>query len=110
MDFNYIAMGRRIKKARKAKNLTQEQLAEMCDLSTAHIGHVERGTRALSLETLVKISLVLDVSTDYLLMDVVTDKDMTFEKITVAVGEYPQERIDRFYNIVKVLVDNIDKI
>ena len=110
MDFNYEAMGRRIKKARKAKKLTQEQLSEMCDLSTAHIGHVERGSRALSLETLVKISLVLDVSTDYLLMDVVTDKDMTFEKITVAIGEYPQERVDRFYNIVKVLVDNIDKI
>ena len=110
MDLNYAAMGRRIKKARKDKKLTQEQLAEICGLSTAHIGHVERGTRALSLETLVKISLVLDVSTDYLLMDVVTDKDMTFEKITVAVGDYPQERVDRFYNMVKILVDNIDKM
>ena len=110
MDFNYAAMGQRIKKARKAKKLTQEQLAELCGLSTAHIGHVERGTRALSIETLVKLALVLEVSTDYLLLDVVTDKDMTFEKITVAVGEYPQEHVDRFYNIVKILVDNIDKI
>lgn len=110
MDFNYAAMGQRIKKARKAKKLTQEQLAELCDLSTAHIGHVERGTRALSIETLVKLALVLEISTDYLLLDVVTDKDMTFEKITVAVGEYPQEHVDRFYNIVKILVDNIDKI
>ena len=67
-------------KARQGRGITQEQLAEMCDLS-AHIGHVERGTRALSLETLVKISLILDVSTDYLLMDIVADKDMTFETL-----------------------------
>lgn len=110
MTFDYSAMGHRIKKARKAKNLTQEQLAELCNLSTAHIGHVERGTRALSLGMLVKISLILEVSTDYLLMDVVTDKDMTFEKITVSIGEYPKDCVDRFYNIVKILVDNIDKL
>ena len=110
MDFNYAAMGRRIKKIRKEKGLTQEQLAELCDLSTAHIGHVERGSRALSIETLVKIALVLDVSTDYILLDVVADKDMNFEKITVAIGEYPQENIDRFYNVVKILADNIEQI
>lgn len=110
MEFNYAAMGRRIKKARKAKGLTQEQLAELCDLSTAHIGHVERGSRALSIETLVKIAMVLEISTDYILLDIVADKDMNFEKITVAIGEYPQERIDRFYNIIKILADNIERI
>ena len=110
MDFNYAAMGQRIKKARKAKKLTQEQLAELCDLSTTHIGHVERGSRALSIETLVKLAMVLEVSTDYLLLDVVTDNDTTFEKIIVAVGEYPTDHIDRFYNVVKILADNIDKI
>ena len=105
-----MEIGNQINHLRKLSGMTQEQLAELCDLSTAHIGHVERGTRALSIETLVKLALVLEVSTDYLLLDVVTDKDMTFEKITVAVGEYPQEHVDRFYNIVKILVDNIDKI
>lgn len=110
MEFNYVAMGQRIKKARKEKGLTQEQLAELCDLSTAHIGHVERGSRALSIETLVKIAMVLEISTDYILLDIVTDKDMNFEKITVAIGEYPQEHIDRFYNIIKILADNIERI
>jgi transcriptional regulator with XRE-family HTH domain len=110
MDFNYVAMGQRIKSARKKKKLTQEQLAELCDLSTAHIGHVERGSRALSIETLVKLALVLDVSTDYLLLDVMADKDTIFEKITISFGDHPKERVERFYNIVKILSDNIDRI
>ena len=45
-EFDYAALGERIRRARKQKHLTQEQLAEACDLSTAHIGHIERGTRA----------------------------------------------------------------
>lgn len=110
MEFNYVAMGRRIKKARKEKGLTQEQLAELCDLSTAHIGHVERGSRALSIETLVKIAIVLEISTDYILLDIIADNDTNFEKVTISVGEYPQERVERFYNIIKILADNIERI
>jgi len=54
-EFDYSALGTRIRKARKQQNLTQEQLAEACNLSTAHIGHIERGTRALSIESLISV-------------------------------------------------------
>ena len=61
-DFDYIALGERIRKARKKKLLTQEQLAEACNLSTAHIGHIERGTRALSIESLIIIPIGKDAT------------------------------------------------
>lgn len=64
---DYIDLGRRIRKQRSLHGWTQEALAERVNVSTSFVGHVERGTRKASLETLVAIANVLDVSLDYLL-------------------------------------------
>ena len=44
-----------------------EQLAERLDVSTTFIGQIERAKGIPSLETLVKIANVLEISTDSLL-------------------------------------------
>ncbi len=67
MEMDYIDLGRRIRKQRALRGWTQEALAEHVNVSTSFVGHVERGTRKASLETLVSIANVLDVSLDYLL-------------------------------------------
>lgn len=64
---NYELLGRKIRKQRKEKNYTLEQLAEKLDVSTTFIGQIERAKGIPSLETLVKIANVLEVSTDSLL-------------------------------------------
>ena len=48
--------------------LTQEQMAERCEISTSFLSHIERGTRKLSLETAVKIADYLHVSMNSLIM------------------------------------------
>lgn len=57
---NYAAVGARIRSRRKALKLTQERLSEMADISTSFLGHIERGTRKASVETLVGIADALD--------------------------------------------------
>lgn len=64
---NYAVMGQRIKAKRKELHLTQEQLAELSGLSASFMGHIERGSRIASLETLCGLCRALDVSADYLL-------------------------------------------
>jgi transcriptional regulator with XRE-family HTH domain len=64
---DYIDLGRRVRKQRTQHGWTQEALAEKVNVSTSFVGHVERGTRKASLETLVAIANVLNVSLDYLL-------------------------------------------
>ena len=39
------AVGQRIKAAREAKNLTQEELAALVNLSTTHVSVIERGLK-----------------------------------------------------------------
>ena len=64
---NYELLGKHIREQRKLKKYTLEQLAEKLDVSTTFIGQIERAKGIPSLETLVKIANVLEVSTDSLL-------------------------------------------
>ena len=64
---NYKLLGEHIRKQRKEKKYTLEQLAEKLDVSTTFIGQIERAKGIPSLETLVNIANVLEISTDSLL-------------------------------------------
>ena len=64
------AIGQRIKKFRKTKVWTQENLAERLGMSVAYVGMLERGVKIPKLQTLVLIANTLDVSADQLLADV----------------------------------------
>lgn len=62
------ALGKRISLRRKALGLTQEQVAEQMNVSVQMISNLEQGRKAIRPENLVKLSGVLQISTDYLLM------------------------------------------
>ena len=49
------AVGQRIKSAREAKNLTQEELAALVNLSPTHVSVIERGLKVTKLDTFVAI-------------------------------------------------------
>ena len=107
-EFDYVSLGNRIRNARKQRHMTQEQLGEACDLSTAHIGHIERGTRSLSIESLVMISRVLGVSTDYLLMDFNQNDNGQIAALFNLIKGMDKQKADKLYPIIKILADNID--
>ena len=65
------AVGQRIKTAREKKNMTQEDLAALVDISPTHVSVIERGSKIPRLDTFVAIANVLEVSADSLLVDVV---------------------------------------
>ncbi len=54
-------LGQNIKKARNRKHLTQEQLAELVELSPKHISRIEVGTKFVTAESLQRIAAVLQV-------------------------------------------------
>ena len=60
-------IGNRMKELRMQYGLTQQELAETCNISVSFLGHIERGTRIPSIETLCSLCRALDVSSDYLL-------------------------------------------
>lgn len=68
---NYAAIGKRIRYIRMERGMTQEKMAEVAGISTNYISRIELGNARFSLAVLIRMSNALDVSTDYILSDVV---------------------------------------
>ena len=59
--------GKRLNAVRKEKGFTAQQMANKINVAIRTYRNYESGTTSPSLDTLVKIADILDVSTDYLL-------------------------------------------
>lgn len=66
---DYYAIGQRIRKIRKARGLSQEELSEKIGISTTHMSHIETGNTKLSLPVFVDLASALEIRTDELLSD-----------------------------------------
>ena len=64
---DYVDLGRRVRRQRGLLGLTQAELAQKVGVSTSFIGHVERGSRKASLDTMVDLTNALGLGMDYLL-------------------------------------------
>lgn len=64
-EFKNLAMA--IKQARISKGFSQEEFAEVLDVSSTHVKHIESGHRKPSLEILFKICSKTDLSIDAVL-------------------------------------------
>ncbi|MDO4356436.1 MAG: helix-turn-helix transcriptional regulator [Clostridia bacterium] len=66
---DYVKLGIRIRNCRKKLHYTQEQLSELAGISLSFLGHIERGTRKASLETIVSLCNSMNISPELLLQD-----------------------------------------
>ncbi|MCI9355429.1 MAG: helix-turn-helix transcriptional regulator [Firmicutes bacterium] len=61
------SMGDRMKSKRLQLGYTQERVAELTDISFSTYSKIENAIQSPSLDTLIRISIVLDISMDYLI-------------------------------------------
>ena len=87
----YQDLGRRVKQQRILAQMTQEKLAEKAGISLSFLGHIERGTRKASLDTLVKLCNALKVSPRVLLQDSLMD-DLLGDNVEIS---EPQRKLLR---------------
>lgn len=99
------AIGARIKAAREARGMTQEDFAAALDLSRNHISVIERGVKAPKLETFIAIANELGVSADSLLFDVIDHAtDSVASELMASVSNLPKEEQSRILNAIKALL------
>ena len=68
MYFDQVKFGNRLRNLRKQRGKTQEQLAAAVNIGTVHLGNIELGKRGLSIDLMIELSNVLNVSLDYLML------------------------------------------
>lgn len=105
MDLQVV--GQRIKMAREAKNLSQEDLAVLVDLSPTHISVIERGVKITKLDKFIAIANALEVSADSLLVDVVEHSVLgVTNKLYDMISELPKKDQKRIINAVRALIED----
>ena len=57
-----IALGENIKKARKMRKLSQNQLADLLNISREHLAKIETAKRGISLNLLFQMADILEIS------------------------------------------------
>lgn len=73
----FIKIGNKVREARKFRGMTQEKLAESCDVSWSAISRLENGASAVGVEKLLEIAEVLNVGIDFLLSDFIQNNYCT---------------------------------
>lgn len=107
---NYYEIGQRIRKYRKAYNLSQEQLADKVQISTTHMSHIETGNTKLSLAVLVKIADALSVQTDALLFDAPqVNRTAITDEIIDVLNSCDTQELMVITDVIKSLKISLDK-
>ena len=88
-----LAVAARIKFLRLGKSMSQEELALRANLNPAYFGHIERGLKCPTIDTLYKISNALEIS----LSELLSDKD-------IPIGPIGQER--KFHELITRIPEN----
>ena len=69
MVLNYKRIGQRIRVIRRARKMTQAELAECANLSVPYVSHIENGIKQASLQAVVNIAEAMECTADKLLYE-----------------------------------------
>ena len=75
LHYNRIQAGERIRKKRQLLNMTLDSASAKIDISSKYFADIERGSCGMSLETLVSIGVLLDMSLDYIIYGKTDDNE-----------------------------------
>ena len=107
MAIDYNVIGSRIKKARLAKKLTQEELAEKVNVSIAFLSRVERGSSHINLKRLNQLCSLLDVSEGYILNGTSSNSSQYLNKeFSELLKNCSPEKQKMIYNVAKAIAES----
>lgn len=104
-ELDYTKMGLRIRQFRKAKGWSQQKLAEKCGISLNFMGHIERGTRKMSMDTFVSLCKELETDADALLWGVIQPSETAIQGIWDQPRQQDSDHYEMYLRIMKSVAD-----
>ena len=77
MKYNRVEAARRIRKRRKELGLTSAEVADKIGRENHYYGDIERGTCGMSIDTLIELTEILEISSDYILFGKKTGNEIS---------------------------------
>ena len=102
-------MGKRLREARQKKGYTQHSLARIANISNVYLGEIERGLKAPSLSSFIKLIEALDISADFILRDELTSgKEYIYDEIIQKLNHLTPKQRKTAADILDAYLRNID--
>ena len=105
-SLNLKLMGERIRRQRELLGLTREQLAEKLEVSTKFCSDIELGVKGMSLSTLVKMSDILCMNIDFILLGEQEDR-AELDTLISLYRRCPSEHRANFLTIIRAFTDSV---
>lgn len=97
-------LGARIQEIRKAKNFTQEVLAEKIDMDKPNLSNIECGKRFMTAETLEKLATALEVEEkDLFDFEHLKDRKELLKTIDYVVNNASDSELQYIYKVISAL-------
>ena len=105
------SIGLKIRKIRKERGLTQEELADKAGLSPTFIAHIELGNKICSVKSLEKIASALMITSHWLLHPETNQAqyDVSKDKLIMYVMDRTEKEKETLYRIARSLFDSKKK-
>jgi len=100
-------LGEKIKRLLKKQKLTQEQLAEMIDIAPRNLSSIEVGTSFAKAETLEKILIALNTTTEELFSnDHIKSNEALIKEIHNSISSIQDNKamLEKVYKVIKALI------
>lgn len=86
-------LGNAIRTARIAKHFSQEELAELVNITPTHLKHIESEHRKPSLEVLWKLATILNLSLDNLLFPSSAEKNTFYLQANILLKQCSEKQL-----------------
>ena len=106
-------IGARIRQLRRSRDLSQEQLADILGIKRSAVSEIERGSRKVSSDEIVKLAKACNVSTDYILglaeepqihLEGIEGENQQLHDLRINV---PQKNVKKFREVLLYLLERI---
>lgn len=103
-------IGNNVRIYRRIARLSREKLSCLIDISSSYLGKLERGECSFKIDTLYKISEILNISVCDLLVFDNINPNFDFDikrRIRAAVEKVPENEMKYFVELVEVICKNL---
>lgn len=103
-EVNFEKIGRKIRKVRISKGLTQEYVANVANVNVSHISNIENNRVKISLTTLIQVCNALQTTVDYILLDEYTSSGNVLDnEILHELQSCTPDTKNKILQIIKIL-------
>ena len=100
-------LGNQIRESRIENQISQEQLAELVNITPTHLKHLESEHRKPSIEVLVSLMEVLHFSFDGLVFPVSTERERRSQEIEILLKACSDQQLEIILDVTRSLLKHL---